>query len=119
MLGELSALRRLMVAAGFLVSHWAAIRFIPIPGVGAGRFTENLNLINTWNQLYLQPVGLRGLTNVVPMSALVLLGTVVGTLLRTETVPRLRKVGFLLLAGAALAGFGWLWNLDLPFNKSF
>jgi predicted acyltransferase len=119
MLGELSALRRLMVAAGFLVSHWAAIRFMPIPGVGAGLFTENVNLFNHVNQLYLQPVGLRGLTNIVPMSALVLIGTVVGTLLRLETVPRMRKVGLLLLGGAALAGLGWLWNLDLPFNKPY
>src|SRR5438270_9628299 len=118
MLGELSALRRLVVAAGFLISHWAAIRFLPIPGVGAGLFTENINLITHVTRLYLQPVALRGLINVVPMSALVLIGTVVGTLLRIETMPRLRKVGCLLLAGAALTGIGWLWNLDLPFNKS-
>src|SRR5205814_408875 len=98
--------------------HWAAIRFVPIPGVGAGLFSENINLITHVTRLYLQPVALRGLINVVPMSALVLIGTVVGTLLRMEIVARLRKVGLLLLGGAALAGTGWLWNLDLPFNKS-
>jgi predicted acyltransferase len=105
------------VAVG-LIGQWAAIRYLPIPGVGAGIFTENINIIYHLNRLYLQPVSLRGLINVVPMSALVLIGTVVGSFLRSETAPRLRKVGCLLLAGAGLAGLGWLWNLDLPFNKS-
>lgn len=118
MLGELSALRRLLVAAGFLVAQWAAIKFLPIPGVGAGLFTENVNLITHVTRLYLQPVSLRGLMNIVPMSALVLIGTVVGSLLQLERIPRLRKAGSLLLAGAALSGIGWVWNLDLPFNKS-
>jgi len=30
---------RMVVAASLLAAHWAAIRFIPIPGIGAGIFT--------------------------------------------------------------------------------
>jgi hypothetical protein len=33
------------VAALFLLNHWAAIRFVPIPGVGTGVFSEEQNLI--------------------------------------------------------------------------
>ena len=115
---ELSPLRRLGAAAGFLVAHWAAIRFLPIPGVGAGVFTERTNFIHYVNRLYLQPVSLRGLISLVPMSALVLIGTVIGDSLRRETRARVRKAAHLLVGGLVLAGIGALWNLDLPFNKS-
>jgi predicted acyltransferase len=118
MLGELSMLRRLLVAASFLVGHWAAIRFLPIPGVGPGVFTESTNIIYYFNRTYLQPVSLRGLISLVPMSALVLIGTAVGESLRRETRAPVWKAALLLAAGAVLAGIGWLWNLDLPFNKS-
>jgi predicted acyltransferase len=118
MLCELSVLRRLLVAASFLLAHWAAIRFLPIPGVGAGVFTENTNIIAHFNRLYLQPVSLRGLISLVPMSALVLIGTAIGDSLRREARAPIWKATRLLAAGAALAGIGWVWNLDLPFNKS-
>lgn len=108
---------RLIAAAALLVGYWAAIRFVPIPGVGAGAFTESSNLINHLNQVCLQPLGLRGVLSVVPTSALVLIGTAIGDLLRSEAQPVMRKVGYLVTAGAGLAVGGWMWNLDLPFNK--
>src|SRR5207244_3369583 len=64
MLGELPVLRRLLVAGSFLLAHWAAIRFLPIPGVGAGVFTESTNVIYYCNR-YLQRVSLRGLISLV------------------------------------------------------
>lgn len=118
MLAELSTLRRVLIATAFLVGHWAAIRFLPIPGVGSGVFREDVNFIHYVNRLYLQPVSLRGLISVVPMSALVLIGTAVGDGLRREARAPLGKTAALLATGIALVGLGWLWNLDLPFNKS-
>lgn len=117
LLGELPLLRRLILAGGLLVAHWAALRFVPIPGVGAGVFTESQNIINHLNQMYLQPIHLQGLISVVPTSALVLVGTVLGDILRRETDPPLRKVAYFLAGGLGLVGIGWLWSLDLPFNK--
>jgi predicted acyltransferase len=108
---------RLGVAAAFLIGHWAAIRFVAIPGVGAGVFTESQNLIARINQTYLEPVGLAGIVSTVPTSAMVLIGTGLGDILRRDKLTSMRKVAYLLVAGAALALAGWLWSLDLPFNK--
>jgi predicted acyltransferase len=117
LLYEMPLRLRLLAAAGLLIAHWAALRFLPVPGVGAGVFTEDQNLVLHWNQAYLQPLHLKGLLSVVPTSALALIGTALGDLLRRETAPPLRKVTHLLTAGLALILLGWIWNLDLPFNK--
>jgi predicted acyltransferase len=118
MLYDLPLSRRLLLAAAFLAAHWAAIRFVPIPGVGAGVFTESQNLIYHLNRVYLQPISLRGLISMVPMGALVLIGTALGDGLRHQTIASVHKAARLLIAGLALAGIGWLWSLDLPFNKA-
>jgi len=114
---ELPLRGRLALAAGFLVAHWAAIKFLPIPGVGAGVFKESQNLINHLNQVYLGPLGLGGLISVVPASALALIGTAIGDVLRGETSTSMQKTARLLAAGAGLVVIGWLWSLHLPFNK--
>jgi predicted acyltransferase len=108
---------RLACAGVLLIGHWAAIRFVPVPGAGAGIFTEHTNLVNHLNEVYLEPLGLRGLVSVVPTSALVLIGTALGDLLRRPTHSRTRTGAYLSASGIALAVVGWLWNLDLPFNK--
>jgi predicted acyltransferase len=108
--------RRLIIAAGFLIAHWAVIRFLPVPGVGAGIFAEKSNVIRHFNEVYLQPLHLSGLMSVIPTSALALIGTALGDTIRREISP-MRKVGYLLGGGVVLLIAGWLWNLDLPFNK--
>ena len=108
---------RLLIAVGLLVSHWAALRFIPVPGVGPGAFTPADNLIAYLNQAYLARFHLNGLVSVVPTSALVLLGTAVADLLRRERLQPLIKIGILTVGGLLLLLVGWLWSRDLPFNK--
>ena len=117
LLYELPITRRVFLASGFLVAHWAAIKYLPIPGVGVGVFTPSQNIINHFNQVYLQPCHLNGLFSVVTTSALAILGTVVGDILRSEPDNRLRKVGYLALGGIALTLLGWLWSRDIPFSK--
>jgi predicted acyltransferase len=118
LLYELPLRFRLPAAAALLIGHWAVIRFLPVPGVGAGAFTESQNAIFYLNDAYLRDWGMKGLVSVVPTTALVLIGTAVGDLLRSERWPALRKLGGLLVIGAALSLAGWLWSLDLPFNKA-
>ena len=108
--------RRLAVAFGLLVLHWAAIKWLPVPGIGVGVFREDANLIAHLNHTYLQPVHLDGLVSVVPTSALVLIGTAFGDLLRWQVRP-LPKIPFLILASALLLGLGWAWHFSLPYNK--
>jgi predicted acyltransferase len=117
LLYEPSLLWRLLLAGGLLVAHWGIIRFLPIPGVGAGVFTESENAINYINRAYLHRFALSGLISVAPTTALVLIGTVVGDELRRESDSQAKRVCWLIAAGLGLLAAGLLWNLDLPFNK--
>jgi predicted acyltransferase len=108
---------RLGTAAGLLVAHWALLRFAPIPGFPGGPFTENQNVVTYLNQMYLERYGLENLPAALPTIALVLIGTGIGDLLRTESIAGRAKVRMILICGAAMVLTGWLWSLDLPFNK--
>ena len=108
--------RRLGVAFGLLALHTAAIKFLPVPGIGTGVFRDDANLIAHLNQTYLRPVHLDGLVSVVPTAALVLLGSALGDLLRWD-VRTLPKIVFLSLASAVLLGLGWACHFLLPYNK--
>jgi len=108
---------RLFLAGGLLVAHWAIIRFLPIPGLGAGVFTESENAINYINRAYLHRFALSGLISVAPTTALVLIGTAVGDELRRESDSQAKRVWQLIAVGLGLVAAGLLWNLDLPFNK--
>jgi len=108
---------RVVTVIVFLVGHWALIRFYPVPGMEPGIFTEEHNVIAYINQIYLQPLHLKGLISVVPASAMVLIGTITGNILQSKVMSQKVKFAYMftLSVGAGLSG--WLWSLDLPFNK--
>ena len=108
---------RLGAAAGMLAAHWAILRFLPVPGLGAGVLTEGRNAVVYLNQVYLDQWRLANLPAALPTIALVLIGTALGDLLRSQSVGPRGKVRLMAAAGAALTLAGWLWSLDLPFNK--
>jgi len=118
LLYDLALSRRLLVAGGSLAAYWAAIKFIPIPGVGRGAFEESHNLIQHLNDTYLTQVSLQGLPSVVPAAALVLIGTVLGDLLLREETRSANKTAWLLVGGLGMAGVGMLWKLDMGFSKA-
>ncbi len=67
---------RLSMAGGLLVAHWELIRFVPIPGVGAGIFAESQNIIRYLNETYLYRYHVSGLLSVAPTSGGVCSSTV-------------------------------------------
>ncbi|UWX64572.1 heparan-alpha-glucosaminide N-acetyltransferase domain-containing protein [Deinococcus rubellus] len=77
-------------------------------------FSEADNAVQRLNAMFLNDFGLRGLTSVVPATALVLLGSVAAQPLKN----RRREVPLLLAFGAALALGGWLSADALGFNKA-
>ena len=83
--------QRVVLAGAMLVAYWAAIRYIPIPGVGQGVFAKGRNLIDYLNYTLLAPVGFWGLPQVVPTSALVFIGTLVGDLLERSHLSNIRS----------------------------
>jgi len=117
LLYDLPAHRRAMMAFIFLLAYWAAIRYLPVPGVGRAIFEEDQNLILHFNNTFLNAVNLRGLLSVVPTSALVMLGSLIGDLFR-QKLNALRRSSWLLAIGLALTAGGALWNLSLPYNKT-
>lgn len=107
---------RFATALAMLVAYWALIRFVPIPGVGAGFFAQDQNIILTINQA-LRPWHLAGILSAVPAGALVLVGSAVGELLRDGDLAAPERLRALVGAGGALAVAGLLWHLDLPMSK--
>ena len=108
---------RLSSATVLLVGYWAALRFLPIPGVTVGTFEEGQNLVRFVNSTYLEPIGLRGLPSVIPTAALVLIASWVGELTRRSSAARV-KAAWLIAVGAFLAATGLLWDMDLEMNKT-
>lgn len=116
LLYELPVQRRLLLAGGLLVGYWLLLKFVPIPGVGLV-YSEDRNIINHLNQVYLARFHLNGLLSVIPTSALVMIGTAVGDILRRDREQPARRMALLLGLGLALVVIGRVWALDLPFNK--
>lgn len=114
---------RLIWCVSLLVGYWLVMSFVPVPGGTAGNFAEGQNLANWIDREYLP---LRkwdgdhdpeGLLSTLPAVANCLIGVFVGVFLRNSTLNNWKKVGCLLLVGAAMAGLGWLWSLHFPVIK--
>lgn len=118
LLYDLPLTRRMAIASLLLVGYWAFIKFVPIPGEGAGFFTQDHNLITHINQNYLSAVSLTGLFSIVPASALVMIGCAIGDLLRRRDRGQMWTVAWLLMIGLALTFGGIIWNASLAFNKN-
>jgi len=118
LLYDLPLSRRMWMAGLMLVSYWAAIKFVPVPGIGAGVFEENRNFIAYLNATYLAPFNLSGLTSIVPTGALVMIGAMVGDILRRRDREQTWTLAWLTIAGAAMTGGGIAWNASLAFNKA-
>lgn len=117
LLYELPVQRRLIIAGTLLAWYWALIRFLPVPGMGAGVFTPEHNVINHLNQVYLTAVHLKGILSVIPTAALVMIGTAAGDILISHRLQPTHKLSHLAVLGLGLTVIGWLWARDLPFNK--
>lgn len=112
-----------VVCLSLLVGYWAAMTFIPIPGVGAGRYAEGENLANYIDRQYLpfhkydgdhDP---EGLLSTLPAVSTCLLGVFAGKLLHDRGIPERRKVAWLLVAGGAGIALGSLWGTQFPVVK--
>ena len=104
-------------AALLLLGHWAALRFVPVPGGVPHAFTETHNLVVHLNTIYLDQLGLSNLPSVATTTALVLIGTLFGDLIRGGDEARSRTARTLLLWGAVMLVVGLLWSLDQPMVK--
>lgn len=116
---------RAVALAVVLLGYWAAMMWIPVPGVGAGVLEPGKELgayidraVFGMNHLWearriWDP---EGLLSTVPAIGTVLIGIYVGEWLRSGR-SAVEKVRNLLIAGAGLVVAGQLWGLVFPINK--
>ena len=112
--------------AGLLLGYWALLRFVPVPGYGAGVLEPTGNLAwwidshvlagHTWSGAPVPGFDPEGILSTVPAIATTLLGALAGQMLRRWSGVAL--TARLLGGGVALLALGELMSLVLPINKN-
>ncbi|MDX2247168.1 MAG: DUF5009 domain-containing protein [Bacteroidia bacterium] len=113
---------RMAWIAGILLSYYAALFLIPVPGYGAGDLSFEGNLVGWFDRMFLPGRLLQGtydelgLLTQFPAMCLTMLGAFAGDILRGE---KSEKQKLMYLAAAGLGGIllGLLWSLHFPINK--
>jgi predicted acyltransferase len=117
---------RILATLALLLGSWAVMRFVPVPGVGAGIWEPGRDIGSYLDRLIFGTAHLwsssrtwdpEGLLSTLPSVATVLLGAFAGDWLRSAR-SRERKVLGLAASGVALAVIGLLWDLSFPINKN-
>jgi predicted acyltransferase len=118
-----------VTVVGILIGYWAIMRFVPVPGYGAGIWTMEHNLPRYIDNLLL-PGRLfhgswdpEGILTTLPAIATCLLGVLTGHWLRVtewyrRTLEPRKRALYLFLAGFVLVILGLLVNPFFPINKN-
>jgi predicted acyltransferase len=111
-------------AVGLLVGYWAAMNYIPVPGIGPGVITPG-GCLTGYIDSHLMPGRLHagvfdpeGTLCYLPAAAAALIGALAGRLLRAYPQSPYRNVAILLACGFALVGLGFAWNPYFPIIKA-
>lgn len=112
-------------AGGILLSFWAILMLIPVPGFGAGNLTTEGSIVAWFDQhfmpgiLYLGVHDPEGLLSTLPAVATALIGMLTGYFIKSRMeASRIATGMWMLVAGALMFGLGWVWDLTLPVNKN-
>jgi predicted acyltransferase len=109
---------------GLLVGYWALLKFVPVPGFGAGDLAPGHTLTDFIDRslipghLYRGDRDPEGLLGTVPAIATALFGAVTGELLKNDRLGGYVKTLIMVAAGLVCLALGRLWNLDFPINKN-
>jgi len=107
-------------AFGLIVGYWAVMRFVPVPGYGAGDFSQEGALSTFLSQWLSDNISPRLMfvfsITLIPSVANALLGALAGQWLRSERSPSTKTLG-LLLASGVLVGISFLAAESFPLNK--
>jgi predicted acyltransferase len=115
---------RLAWIVGLLLGYWALLKFIPVPGSGAGdlapghTLTDFIDRTLIPGRLYHGDRDPEGLLGTVPAIATALTGVLAGQFLKNERFSGYTKTAALMVVGAICLGLGRLWDLEFPINKN-
>ncbi len=110
---------------GLLLVYWAAMEWIPVPGVGAGSYEKGSNF-SAWLDSILLPGHMwshsktwdpEGIFSTLPAISTTLFGVLTGHLLLSKKIA-MEKVALLLVCGNIAIATGLAWSYYLPINKS-
>ncbi len=113
---------RVIASFSFLASYWLLMKFVPVPGYGAGILNYEGNLCSYIDtkllsgHLYKQSFDPEGILSTLPAIATTLLGTLTGDWLRTKKTILQRTTG-LFIGGIAFTSAGLLLHPFFPINK--
>jgi predicted acyltransferase len=120
-----SARGRIAWIVAILVGYWAALMFIPAPGVVPGKFdlpgatlTDYLDRLVTPGRLIHGDRDPEGLISTIAAVATALFGVLAGQWLRESQRSGLQKALALLIAGLGCLALGGVWDHWLPINKN-
>lgn len=115
---------RLLWIVGLLLGYWAALKFIPVPGFGAGdlspghTLTDYLDRLVLPGKLYVGDRDPEGLFGTIPAIATALAGAMTGQFLKNAHYAGATKSALMAAVGLASLAVAWLWNFDFPINKN-
>jgi predicted acyltransferase len=108
------------ITAALLVVFFALMKWIPVPGYGAGVLTEDGNLAIYIDKLilghYQDQTPYTWILSSMTFACTVMFGVFAGYILRSP-IRQLLKVAYLLGLGVATIGLGLLWSLWFPIIK--
>jgi predicted acyltransferase len=116
---------QLYIVGAILAGYWLAMALIPVPGAGAGDFTQYGNLAGYIDRLLLPYPGKwccygfgdsEGILTTIPAVATALLGVQAGHLLRSNATAMV-KIMRLIIAGTTCLTIGIAWHFVFPINK--
>lgn len=118
---ELPVRGQVSLCGSLMIVYWALMRFVPVPGHGAGVLTPEVNLAMYIDKALLgrfqDGTTYTWILSSLGFGATVLMGVLAGHLLRRSGIPGQQKAISLAVAGLACLLGGWLWGLDFPIIK--
>jgi predicted acyltransferase len=108
---------RVVMVVGFLILYWMASALIPVPGYGAGVYTEEGSLASFIDSHFISGrLWNEGPTSILSGITIILWGSLAGNWLRSNQ-PAVRKAAMLALSGVIFILLGYVWGFSFPIIK--
>lgn len=108
-----------------LLSYWAIMTLIPVPGIGEANLDKGTNLASWLDSVLLKGHMYRGtvtwdpegILSTIPSIVNGIIGLLIGQVLQADTI-KIQKAQRMGIIGTILIFFGLIWNIVFPINKS-
>jgi predicted acyltransferase len=119
-----NAVGQFISMVGLLVAYWALMKFVPVPGYGAGDLSP-AHTLNDYLDRMLMPGQLKfgdrdplGILATIPAIGTALAGAVTGQLLKSDHYSKYFKTLAMAVAGVICFVLAYLWNFNFRINKN-